>query len=509
MAKTFYITTPIYYVNDVPHIGHAYTSIAADALARYKRLAGFEVFFLTGTDEHGRKVAKTAEEMNKKPIELANQVVRRFQDLWTILKISNDEFVRTTEPRHKAAVHAIYRAVKKNDDIYLGNYEDWYCVPCETFWTENQLLQKKCPDCGREVEKVKEESYFFKMSKYQGALLKHIEENPDFIQPVTRRNEILSFVKEGLRDLSISRTTFSWGIPVPDDNRHIVYVWFDALTNYLTGSGYLADPEKFNKFWPADVHLIGKDILRFHAIYWPTFLLSAGLPLPKKVFAHGWWTVEGQKMSKTSKNAVDPVKLAEDYGVDALRYFLLREVPFGMDGDFSHKALIHRINSDLANDLGNLASRSLAMAIKYRAGLVKKPANFLEIDEKLKKTAGETVKKIDLSMNALAFHKALFSIWELIGMVNKYIDETAPWKLAQNNENDRLTTVLYNILESLRIIAILILPFMPSTAEKMWISLGIKKDLNEQRLSNIESWGELKEGTTISKIPPLFPRINV
>ncbi len=376
MAETFYVTTPIYYVNDVPHIGHAYTTVACDALARYKRAAGCDVFFLTGTDEHGQKVEKAAAERGEKPIDLADRVVTRFQKLWELLEISNTRFVRTTEADHRRSVSELFRRIEARGDVYLGEYEDWYCTPCETFWPESQLLEGNCPDCHRPTERLKEPSYFFRMSRHQDALLRHIEENPDFIQPVSRRNEIVSFIREGLRDLSISRTSFSWGIPVPADPKHVVYVWFDALTNYITGVGFPDHTESFGKFWPADVHVIGKDILRFHTVYWPTFLLSAGLPLPKRVFAHGWWTVEGKKMSKSLGNVVDPAAMAQEYGVDAFRYFLLREVPFGLDGDFSRDALVHRINSDLANDLGNLSSRVLAMLDRYRAGVVPSVVSF-------------------------------------------------------------------------------------------------------------------------------------
>ncbi|MEI7817446.1 MAG: methionine--tRNA ligase, partial [Desulfuromonadales bacterium] len=395
MKPTFYVTTPIYYVNDVPHIGHAYTTVAADVLARYKRLMGFDVYFLTGSDEHGQKVEKAATTAGETPLELADRVVKRFQALWERLGISHNDFIRTTQERHKSGVSRIFKDILDKGDIYLGEYEDWYCTPCETFWTETQLIEGRCPDCNRPVDKLKEESYFFRMSKYQEQLLEHIEVNPDFIQPKSKRNEILSFIKEGLRDLSVSRTTFTWGIPVPGNDRHIIYVWFDALTNYITALGYPDEAGNYGRYWPVDVHLIGKDILRFHAVYWPTFLMAAGLPLPKKVFAHGWWTVEGQKMSKSLQNVVEPNMLIDKYGVDAVRYFLMREVPFGLDGDFSHTALVQRINSDLANDIGNLLSRSTAMAVKYFGGTLPQIAELTAVDLALKQKTEEMVAIVD------------------------------------------------------------------------------------------------------------------
>jgi len=508
MGKKFYITTPIYYVNDVPHIGHAYTTVAADVLARYRRLSGFEVFFLTGTDEHGKKVERTALENGEKPIELADRVVKRFQDLWKRLTISHDDFIRTSQERHKKAVQKFFLTIQERGDIYLGEYEDWYCVPCETFLTEKQLVDGKCPDCFRPTERVKEESYFFRLSGYQQRLLDHIESHPEFIQPLTRRNEIVSFVKEGLRDISISRTSFSWGIPVPGNEKHVVYVWFDALVNYLTAIGYPNEEERLNTFWPA-VHLMGKDILRFHAVYWPTFLMSAGFPLPEKIFAHGWWTVDGEKMSKSLGNVVDPNQIIDHYGADAFRYFLLREVPFGIDGDFSHKALVSRINSDLANDLGNLCGRSLSMANRYWDGTICKPGSFSGTDEEFIATALQVVKEVEHGMEEFAFHQVLSSIWKLVGGTNKYIDETAPWMLAKDeSQRERLNTVLYNILESLRFLCILISPFMPEASEKMKKGLGGDENVSSWSLEEVESWGRLKTGGRIQMIPPLFPRIE-
>jgi methionyl-tRNA synthetase len=505
MSRTFYVTTPIYYVNDVPHIGHAYTTLAADVLTRYKRLMGYEAFFLTGTDEHGQKVEKAANAAGETPLELADRVMKRFQALWEKLDISYTDFIRTTQERHKRGVNHIFSKIMEKGDIYLGEYEDWYCTPCETFWTETQVIDNKCPDCNRPVEKLKEESYFFRMSKYQEALLAHIEAHPDFIQPKSKRNEIISFVKEGLRDLSVSRTSFTWGIPVPGNEKHVIYVWFDALTNYITALGYPDEMGDFAKFWPVDVHLIGKDILRFHAVYWPTFLMAAGLPLPKKVFAHGWWTVEGQKMSKSLQNVVEPNMLIDRYGVDAVRYFLLREVPFGLDGDFSHAALVHRINSDLANDLGNLLNRSTAMINKYFDGLVQAPGNFTETDTAYRAKSEEMVRQEDALMEELAFSKALQVIWEVISAGNKYIDETAPWTLAKDPaQKDRLATVMYCLLESQRLVYLLLSAFMPRTAAKGLSYLGWEDVPAVAGLT----WGGLSEGTRITKAEPLFPRIE-
>jgi methionyl-tRNA synthetase len=505
MKPAFYVTTPIYYVNDVPHIGHAYTTLAADVLARYKRLKGFDVFFLTGTDEHGQKVEKAATAAGETPLELADRVMKRFQSLWEKLEISNTDFIRTTQERHKKGVSTLFERVLEKGDIYLGEYEDWYCTPCETFWTETQLIDFKCPDCNRPTEKLKEESYFFRMSKYQDALLAHIEANPDFIQPKSRRNEIISFVKEGLRDLSVSRTTFQWGIPVPGNDKHVIYVWFDALANYITALGYPDESGNFGKYWPASVQLIGKDILRFHTVYWPTFLMAAGLPIPSRVFAHGWWTVEGQKMSKSLQNVVEPNMLVDKYGVDAVRYFLLREVPFGLDGDFSHTALIHRINSDLANDLGNLLNRSTAMLGKYFGGVLQQPGAETELDAAYREKTLAMVAQVDGHIEDMAFSKALQSIWEVISAGNKYIDETAPWVLAKDPaQKERLATVMYYMLESQRIVYFLLAAFMPKTAEKGLGYLGISQAPDCDGLV----WGVLQAGTAIAKAEALFPRIE-
>jgi methionyl-tRNA synthetase len=505
MSRTFYVTTPIYYVNDVPHIGHAYTTLAADVLARYKRIRGYDVFFLTGSDEHGQKVEKAANAIGETPLELADRVVKRFQALWQKLDIAPSDFIRTTQERHKKGAAHLFEKVLAKGDIYLGEYEDWYCTPCETFWTETQLIDGKCPDCNRPTEKLKEESYFFRMSRYQEQLLAHIEANPEFIQPKSRRNEIISFVREGLRDLSVSRTTFQWGIPVPENPAHVIYVWFDALTNYITALGYPDEGGDFHRYWPADVHLIGKDILRFHTVYWPTFLLSAGLPLPRKVFAHGWWTVEGQKMSKSLQNVVEPNMLIDRYGVDAVRYFLLREVPFGLDGDFSHTSLIHRVNSDLANDLGNLLNRSTAMVHKYFGGIVQKPGEVLEIDDAYRAKTETIVAQVETYMEELAFSKALQAIWEAVSAGNKYIDETTPWTLAKDpGQQERLATVMYFLLESQRIVYFLLSAFIPRTAARALGYLGCEKAPTE----NGFAWGALMAGTRVIKAEAIFPRIE-
>ncbi len=510
MDKKFYITTPIYYVNDVPHIGHAYTTIAADVMARYKRLGGYDCFFLTGTDEHGQKVEKAAREAGLQPIELADQVVGRFKGLWKKLNISANDFIRTTEQRHYKAVTALFQRVWEQGDIYLGDYEDWYCTPCETFWTQTQLGEgNTCPDCRRPTERLKEKSYFFRMSKYQEPLLRFLQEHPDFIYPPSRYNEIISFVKGGLRDLSISRTTFKWGIPVPNDPTHVIYVWFDALTNYITAVGFPDDLERFNRYWPADWHIIGKDILRFHAVYWPTFLMSAGLPLPRRIFAHGWWTVEGQKMSKSLGNVIDPTKLVEEYGVDPIRYFLLREVPFGGDGDFSRSSLIHRINGELANDLGNTFSRVLAMVNRYCAGVIPSPSDSTTESGQLGEHIERAFECVHEHMEQLAFHQALAAIWELIDAINKYLDTTSPWHLAKQQEKRKaLEEVLVNSLSALRVVSLLLSPFIPASAQRMWQMMGLPGEVEGQRLDEARRWGPIPGGLKVAPAAPLFPRLE-
>ncbi len=511
MENTFYITTPIYYVNDIPHIGHAYTTIAADVLARYHRLAGSKVFFLTGTDEHGQKVQEAARERNISPQQHCDEMVVRFQDLWKKFNISNDDFIRTTEERHKTVVQEILTCLYKKGDIYQTSYEGWYCVPDERFWTEKDLVEGCCPECRRAVQQIKESNYFFRMSNYQKWLISYIEEHENFVLPKTRRNEIIGFLRQPLEDLCISRPQkrLSWGIPIPFDSDYVTYVWFDALINYISASEYLKDNDRFSPFWENVVHLIGKDILTTHCVYWPTMLKAMGLEPPRMVFAHGWWTIEGKKMSKSLHNTVEPNMLIENYGTDSIRFFLLREGTFGLDSDFSHKTLIHRINSDLANDLGNLLNRSLAMTIKYFDGRIPKHSSLEAIDERLREKAVQAVKKVAIHMEKIAFQKSLDSIWELVAMTNKYIDESAPWSLAKDTgKHKRLATVIYCMLESLRFISVLLFPFIPSSAEKMWEALGIKERLDQQGLDSVKKWGMLNEGTAVIKIPPLFPRIE-
>ncbi|MCH7622970.1 MAG: methionine--tRNA ligase [Nitrospinae bacterium] len=509
-GKKFFITTPIYYVNDVPHIGHAYTTIAADVVARYKKLEGYEVFFLTGTDEHGQKVHQAAKDLGVSAQEQVDKLNCRFKELWVRFNICNDDFIRTTEERHKVIVRDILQQLFDKGEIYKASYEGWYCTPDERFWTEKDLVNGNCPECGRKVEKIHESNYFFKMGQYQDWLIEHIKNNEKFIQPASRKNEVLGFLSKPLEDLCISRPKdrLPWGISLPFDDNYVTYVWFDALINYISTFGTL-DKIRACGFWPTDHHLVGKDILTTHAVYWSTMLKSMGLPLPKNIFAHGWWTVNGQKMSKSLRNVVEPNFLIDQFGVDTIRYFLLREVPFGLDGDFSHKALIGRRNSDLANNLGNLLNRTTNMIQKYFEGTIPEPATGGEEDESLTGKALETISNVKTLYDDLAYNKILTEIWGLVDATNQYIVKTAPWTLAKTDEGkERLKTVMYNSAESLRTIAILIYPFMPQSAESMIRQLGIDTPIEEQGMESIEKWGGLKSGSRIQSGSQLFPRIE-
>ncbi|BEU88842.1 methionine--tRNA ligase [Selenomonas sp. TAMA-11512] len=507
--EPFYITTPIYYPSANLHIGHAYCTTIADSIARFRRLAGYDVFFLTGSDEHGQKIQQKAEEMGTTPLGYVDPIVANFQKLWEKLGISNDDFIRTSEKRHEAVVQEIFRRIQAKGDIYKGEYKGLYCVPCESYWTERQIEDGKCPDCGRAVQEVAEESYFFKLDNYADRLLAHIEAHPEFIEPASRRNEMINFIKQGLEDLSISRTSFDWGVPVPGDEKHVIYVWFDALTNYLTPIGFLDDPEKFAKFWPADIHLVGKEIVRFHTIIWPCILMALDLPLPKQVYGHGWLIVDGDKMSKSKGNVVDPMLLIDEFGADAIRYFLLREINLGQDGNFSRDALITRINADLANDLGNLLHRTLSMIKKYHGGELREVVGEDAIDASLREMAAATVRDYEAQMKNMEISTAVKTTWAFVSRANKYIDEKTPWTLAKDEAKAQdLICTMANLAESLRIISVLVSPFMPVTAKRIREQLGLT-DIDGVQLDEARSWRVIPAGHRVGTPEQLFPRIEV
>lgn len=510
--KTFYLTTPIYYPSGNLHIGHAYSTVAGDAMARYKRMRGYDVMYLTGTDEHGQKIQKAAEAEGLTPQVYLDGIVGTIQSLWEKLEITHDDFIRTTEKRHKDVVEKIFAQLLEQGDIYLDEYEGWYCISCESFFTVLQLDHGTCPDCGKKVQKVKEESYFFKMSKYADRLVQYYDENPAFIQPESRKNEMLNnFIKPGLEDLAVSRTTFDWGIKVPGDPKHVIYVWIDALSNYITALGYgTENDEKFKKYWPADVHLMAKEIVRFHTIYWPIMLMALDLPLPKKIFAHGWILMKDGKMSKSKGNVIDPFTLVDQYGLDELRYYLLREVPFGSDGVFTPEGFVERLNYDLANDLGNLLNRTIAMIDQYFDGEMPEfTLGVTEEDKDLESTMEETIKTVEESMEEMQFSTALSAIWQLISRTNKYIDETSPWVLAKDaDQKERLGNVMAHLAESLRVTAVLLQPFITKAPVEIFKQLGIE-DEPLKVWDSLYTRGVIKAGSKIVKGSPIFPRLDM